>query len=200
VLIGLVTLERAETLEQARERADALRGIVSRTLHDIGRLARGLHPSVLDDLGLEEAVRLYVEEYSRTCGVAIEIRSQGLEVGRLSAPLETTLYRILQEALTNCVKHSGARQVEITLARRNGVVELVVRDDGTGFEHGAHSDAAPALHLGLYGMRERAEILGGTVAIESGPGRGTTIHARVPFGEPGPGDARDREALLGVQQ
>ena len=174
LLVGLRTIEESRTMAEAAEVAQRLRGMVAQTLDEVGRLSRGLHPSILDDVGLAAAVTRQVQELGQLHGVAVDVRIEGLDADLLPPLLQTTVYRVLQEALTNVVRHAGARSVNVGLVRDQTVVELRVQDDGTGFEPGDGG------RLGLRGMRERAALLGGSVVVESQPGAGTTITAHFP--------------------
>jgi signal transduction histidine kinase len=140
----------------------------------VGRLARGLHPSILDDVGLAAAVSRQVQELADLSGITADVRIEGLDAEPLSPLLQTTVYRILQEALTNVARHAAARRVMVRLVRDEATVELRVQDDGTGFEP---EDGG---RLGLRGMRERVALLGGSIEVESQPGAGATITARFP--------------------
>ena len=175
LLVGLRTIEEAGTMADAVDLAQQLREVAARTLHDVGRLARGLHPSVLDELGLAVAVTRHVQEFAQLHGIAEDTRIEGLEADPPLPLVQTTVYRVLQEALTNVAKHAAARRVSVRLVRDDTTVELQVRDDGVGFKPGANHRG-----LGLQGMRERAALLGGAVRLESVPGKGTLITARFP--------------------
>ena len=163
-------------MAEAIDLAQQLREVAARTLHDVGRLSRGLHPSVLDELGLAVAVTRHLQEFARLHGIAEETRIEGLEADPPLPLVQTTVYRVLQEALTNVAKHAGARRVSVRLVRDDTTVELRVQDDGNGFEPGAVGRPG----LGLQGMQERAALLGGAVQIASARGQGTTITARFP--------------------
>ena len=176
LLVGLRTIEGARSMTEAVDLAQQLREVAARTLRDVGRLARGLHPSVLDDLGLAVAVTRHVREFARLHGIAEQTRIEGFEADPPLSLVQSTVYRVLQEALTNVAKHAGARRVSVHLVRDDTTVELRVRDDGNGFEPGAIVRRG----LGLQGMQERAALLGGAVQIASAPGKGTTITARFP--------------------
>jgi signal transduction histidine kinase len=128
---------------------------------------------VLDDLGLAAAVTRHAEEFAQAHGVAVNVQTEGLDDG-LPPLLQATVYRVLQEALTNVARHAGARSVNVRLVRGAGSVELRVQDDGAGFAPGKSG------RLGLRGMRERAALLGGSVEVGSEPGAGTTITAHIP--------------------
>ena len=178
LLVGLRTIEGSRTAAQAIELAQRLRETTAQTLIDVGRLWRGLHPGVLDELGLGAAVTRHAEEFAQAHGVAVQVRIEGLDADGLSPLLQATLYRVLQEALTNVARHAGARSVSVQLVRGASSVELRVQDDGAGFEPGNSG------RLGLRGMRERAALLGGSIKVESHRGAGTTITAHIPVQGP----------------
>jgi len=182
LLVGLRTIERSQTIAEAAELAQQLRGVAAQSLVDVRRLARGLHPSILDDVGLSAAVTRYVEEFAQLHGIAVDLQV-GLDSGRLPLLVQTTVYRVLQEALTNVARHAGGRSVSVRLAGEKATIELRVQDDGTGIERRkTRGRARPSLRrgLGLEGMRERVALLGGWVRVESEPGAGTTVTARIP--------------------
>jgi signal transduction histidine kinase len=149
-------------------------------MRDIHRLAWELHPAVLDDLGLEAALRRYAAEWSENNRMPVDFHSDGVEAHRLPLQLETTLYRITQEALTNVTRHANAKRVSVLLERRPDHVSLIVEDDGGGFNAGSQASAARG-KLGLLGMRERVTLAGGTLEVESTLGAGTTVFVRVPL-------------------
>jgi PAS domain S-box-containing protein len=180
LLVGLRAIEEQALTTDVRSAAQRLRGVAAQTVDNVGRLARGLHPSVLDDMGLAAAARRHVSDYTRLFGVAVDLRVESIATLRLAPLVQTTMYRILQEALTNVARHARARAVGVELKHEAAVLELVVRDDGEGFDAAAALTAASG--LGLHGMRERVALLGGSVEIESKPGHGTLIHARIPAG------------------
>jgi two-component system, NarL family, sensor histidine kinase DevS len=174
VLIGLRLAEESDDLDHVRVTLRELRETVTAAIRDLRALAVELRPTALDDFGLEPALERLVDTFGRRTGLAIEMHVSGLE-RRLGDQLETALYRIVQEALTNVAKHAGATQVSVVVRGHDQVVSVVVEDDGRGFEANG-----PALGLGLVSMRERAELLGGSLRVESAPGRGTTVAAEVP--------------------
>ncbi len=175
LLVGLRTIEGSRTVAQAKALAQRLRTLVAQTLDEVGRLARGLRPSLLDDLGLAAAATRQVQEFAQSHGIPVDLHIEGLDAGALSPLLQTTVYRVLQEALTNVARHAHARRASVRLVRDDGTVELRVHDDGTGLPPGDPT------RLGLRGMRERATLLGGSIEAESPPGGGTTITARFPL-------------------
>jgi PAS domain S-box-containing protein len=177
VLVGLRAIEEAAITADVQSLARRLRKVAAQTVDDIGRLARGLHPAVLDDLGLAEAVRRHADDWARSFGVAVDLRVSGAIPHPLPALGQVTMYRILQEALTNVARHARARTVRVALAHDGTMLELEVRDDGVGFKVGARRRRSG---LGLHGMRERVTLLGGSFELESRPGGGTLVRARIP--------------------
>jgi signal transduction histidine kinase len=154
--------------------------MVSEISRDIHRAAVDLRPTALDDLGLVEALNAYLRQWQNRSGIAVEACFTGLDRDRLPHFVETTAYRIVVELLTNIAKHAGATMVSLTLTRRAELLTVVVEDNGRGFdERMALQDGQP--HLGLMGIRERLELVGGHLAIESTPRRGTTAFVRIPL-------------------
>jgi signal transduction histidine kinase len=165
-------------------RVQELKTIVTDALDGVRNLALELRPSVLDDLGLVPALQRYVRTYQDRYTLAIDFQTVGLEGVRLPPAVETGLYRIIQEALTNVVQHANAACVSLLLETRVGVIVAVVEDDGRGFEAERLARGELAENwLGLSGMRERAELLGGRLTVESTPGAGTTVFVEVPLGQ-----------------
>jgi PAS domain S-box-containing protein len=187
VLVGLRAIEEQAVTLDVRSSAQRLRRVAAQTVDDIGRLARGLHPAVLDDLGLAEAVRRHGNDWARSFGIAIDLRLPGPIPHPLPSLVQTTMYRILQEALTNVARHARAHAVAVELTYEGAMLVLVVQDDGVGFDTGTTRREASG--LGLHGMRERVGLLGGSFEIESTPGRGTVVRARAPAPPPRPGPA-----------
>ncbi len=184
LLVGLRALEDAETLESVQAKAGDLRRLTSHTLAEIQRLARGLRPLALDDLGLEEAVRRHADEYAASCGISVDVHVSGINGRRLPSAVETALYRIAQEALTNAAKHAAPNTISVVVRRESSLVRLVIEDDGCGFNaRRLLKNPETFRHLGLHGMRERAALLGGSFSIESAPGKGTTVSVTIPLPE-----------------
>ena len=175
ILLGLKAVEEAPDAAAMRGAAAELRELVVATLQDVRRLAVELRPKVLDDFGLVAAVERLVETISERSGMEIHFEAS-LGPDRLPELVETTLYRLVQEALTNVIKHAQARSVSILLVRRAGRVTAVVEDDGVGFD----VDEVRPDGLGLPGMQERVGLLEGRLRIESSPA-GTTVAAEVPL-------------------
>ena len=176
ILLGLKPLEQSAESEEARAAVASVRELVVSTLQDVRRLAVELRPSALDDFGLVPAVERLAGTVAEQSGLQVDLQSQ-LGEERLPGEVETALYRVVQEALTNIVKHAGAGRVSILLGRKDAGVVAVVEDDGSGFDASATREDA----LGLAGMHERVGLVGGRLQIESTPEAGTTIVAEVPL-------------------
>ena len=181
LLVGLRAIEDATALRQAKAAARSLRGVAARSIKDVGRLAVGLHPAMLDDLGLVPALRRFTREHARFRGAQVRFHASGMGSRRLPSLVERALYRAAQEAVTNAVRHGHPRTVRITLAGRVGSVMLSVADDGRGFDTAVLETGGIAEHFGLLGIQERARLIGAACSIESAPGRGTTIAVTVPL-------------------
>lgn len=178
LLVRLQTINQQCASPGLRQQTETARRLLLQTLEDVHKMARELRPSVLDDMGLEAALRRYVQDYRHLYGVEVDLVVLGIANGRLPAAVETTLYRIVQEALTNVARHAQANEVSVFLEQRNGRVRVIIEDDGQGFDP---QKLVKSERLGLYGMRERAELLDGTLLIESEQGQGTTIIVEAPL-------------------
>ncbi len=176
ILLGLKSVEDAADDGQRAAAVAQLRGLVRETLQDVRQLAVDLRPTALDDFGLVPALERLIEGFRESTGIGVDFHAS-LPPSRLPPEVETALYRIVQEALTNIVKHARASQVSILLASRPSSVTAVIEDDGVGFDLAS----ARADGLGLVGMRERVSLLGGRLAIETTPEAGTTCRAEVPL-------------------
>jgi signal transduction histidine kinase len=175
ILLGLKPLEQTAASDEARAAVADVRELVVSTLQSVRRLAVELRPAALDHFGLEAAVERLAETFREQSGLAVDLETQvGSE--RLTPEAETTLYRVIQEGLTNIAKHAGATRVSILLQRKGTTVVAVVEDDGAGFDPSTTREDA----LGLAGMRERVSLAGGRLQVESTPGSGTTLAAEVP--------------------
>jgi len=189
LLLGLRVAAEVPTLEEARARLGELRGITASLLDEVRRLARGLRPSVLDDLGLAAVLERYAADYTQAHGIAVDVYAPDLALARLPADVETALYRIAQETLTNVLKHAAAKAVSLVVRRESSGVHLTVEDDGRGFDNDALLQAPGAgKGLGLLDIRERAALLNGSVTLESRPGSGTTVHVCIPLREENHGE------------
>lgn len=184
LLVGLRSLEEMPSAEAMRARVAELREIAAQALSEVKRLALGLRPSVLDDLGLEAALRRSAGEFTQAHGIPVDMYANGLDDHRLPAPVESALYRIVQEALTNVAKHAAATWVSVLLRSTPSDVRVIIEDNGCGFDADSVVQSGPAgERLGLHGMRERAMLLNGSIKVESAPGRGTAIYVRIPIEE-----------------
>ena len=175
ILLGLKPLEQSASTDEDRAAVASLRELVVSTLQDVRRLAVELRPTALDDFGLATAVERLAGTFREHTGMRVDFEAQ-LGENRLPTEVETTLYRIVQEALANIVKHADASHVSILLTRSDRSVAAVVEDDGRGFDGDATRDDV----LGIVGMRERVGLVGGRLRVESTVGSGTTVAAEVP--------------------
>jgi signal transduction histidine kinase len=175
ILLGLKPLEEALAGHPARAALAELREHVVSALQDVRRLAVELRPAVLDDYGLVPAIERLVDAFAEQ-DVRVDFHS-ALGETRLPSDVETALYRVVQESLTNIVKHANAKHISVSLARRESGVAAVIEDDGAGFDQRTVREGG----VGLLGMRERLALLDGRLEIESRPGAGTTVVAEVPL-------------------
>ena len=181
LLISLTLLEESVETQEARERIADTRALAHSTLRAIRNLSIDLRPSALDDLGLLPALRWYVKEYQKKCSIDVEFHATGFKE-RLPAEMETALYRIVQECLTNTAKHANANRVTITLKEETDRVYARITDDGEGFDYEALlKTPGQERGLGLAGMNERAVLLDGTLNIHSTSERGTIIEVSIPL-------------------
>jgi two-component system sensor histidine kinase UhpB len=181
LLIRLKILERARTEPEMRGQINELRELTVGTLEAVRKLAVELRPATLDDLGLLAALEAYTDAYSSRNAVRVAFHADGFEDGggRLPPQVELVLYRVVQEALTNAAKHAHASTLRVDLRRRSDEVVAGVEDDGRGFDV-EEMMRSRERGLGLFGMQERLALVGGQLLIDSSPGQGTRIQARVP--------------------
>jgi signal transduction histidine kinase len=165
------------------ERLAHLQHLTQSMMEQVHRLAWELRPASLDNIGLEATLRQYIDDWTRASGIASEFILRGSQSHRrLSNVLETMIYRVVQEALTNVRRHANATKVDVIIKHGKSEVHAMIEDNGQGFDPGA-SETLPAPcadRLGLVGMRERVDLLGGTLSIESSS-KGTTLVVRVPI-------------------
>ncbi|MBS1251594.1 MAG: Oxygen sensor histidine kinase NreB [Anaerolineales bacterium] len=183
-MVGLKVLEKADSTTEVHQRATELRQIVADALEDVRGLALELRPSTLDDKGLIPTLQRYTRDYGQKFAITVDCHTLGFDGVRLLPRVETAVYRIIQEALTNVAKHANADTVSVLLEKRTGRLLVIVEDDGCGFDvdHQLRS-GTQGQRLGLYGMRERANLIGGDLTIESRPGAGTTMFVEVGLDE-----------------
>lgn len=188
LLVGLRNLEAVPPdPDTLRQRTAELRQVAAQTLAEIHHLVMELRPRSLDELGLPAALSRYVSDFSAKHGIAVDLQVLGGRE-RLPARVETCLYRIVQEALTNVARHARATAASVVLDVRPDQATAVIEDNGVGF------DPAMVLQpgnergaLGLHGMQERAALAGGTLQVEASPGRGTAVYIRIPIRREEPG-------------
>jgi PAS domain S-box-containing protein len=179
--LGLRTMQGAEVPAELAERLRTLERLAAGVSRDLHSIAMELRPAALDSLGLAAAVQNHLEAWGELHGIDYDLHTIGLQGVRLPQEVESTLYRVAQEALTNVLKHAAATRVGVLLEFREGVAGLIVEDDGRGFAVDAVLGLQDASgRLGLQGVRERLALLGGDLQIESVPGNGTTLFVRVP--------------------
>jgi signal transduction histidine kinase len=153
--------------------------IIETIMQTVRDLSMGLRPTMLDDFGLGPALDWHVRDFSRRYNVPVFLTVEG-ELDRLPEPHRTTVYRVVQEALTNCAKHSRARRIEVRVRDEAGSLSLTIQDDGVGMV-----PAAGRSGFGLIGLEERVREVGGSVSMTSGAGLGTTLQVDIPVPQGG---------------
>lgn len=181
LLVRLRVLERTEEPRELRLRLSEFREVIARALDDVRRMALDLRPTMLDDLGLVPALEAHTRDMARRWGIAVRLETQGLD-RRLPGQTELVAYRIVQEALSNIFKHSQATEATVTLVLQGRELRITVRDNGRGFDVG-RTLASRERGLGLFGMQERAALVGGHLELASAPGAGTRVTASLPVRE-----------------
>lgn len=186
LMLGIKSLKDAsQSVPHLNRSVMKLQEIVTEFSQEVRSLVLELRPMALDDLGLSAALSSYLEQWLERSGIAVDFHSNGLINKRFHPHIEITVYRVIQEALNNVLKHSGARHVSLVMEYRQGRLLTVLDDDGRGFNLEAALNSPVAERgLGLTGMRERVESVSGTLVIESSPGMGTTLVARIPVVTP----------------
>ena len=182
LLISLAILEESITTEEARNRIADTRKLAHQTLRAIRNLSIDLRPSALDDLGLLPALRWYVKEYQQKFAISVDLQVTGFKE-RLPAEMETALYRIVQESLTNVARHAHAHNVSVLMKEDADTVYVTISDDGIGFDADQlQKTPGPGQEhgWGLVGMHERARLLDGSLTIASHSESGTIVHVQIP--------------------
>lgn len=183
VKMSLETLLRPGSGERRKAaKVQESMGVVEQAIEQVRTLSFDLRPSILDDLGLGAAVAAYCRRQTKLADLALEL-DIGTLAGSPPKEVEAACFRILQEAVTNVLRHAEARTLRVRLGGDDAELDLAVEDDGKGFDPGRLRQAGPGFHLGILGMRERAELVGGTVHVDSAPGRGTFVQAHFTFSE-----------------
>lgn len=186
LLIRLRVARNAKSAQARDARLEEIRNELAKAMESVRRFARALRPPALDEVGVVAAIREHARSVCGTTGLSTVVESD--RIGALLSPdAELVLYRIVQEALSNVVRHAGASTVRVTIGRRDGTVVAEIADDGKGFVV-ADEVYRGVRGLGLFGMQERAAYVGGRIDIESEPGRGTTVRVTMPI------DDRDADA------
>ena len=190
LLVGLKTVETAANLDVAKQRADELRELAAVAHKEVRRLARGLRPGVLEELRLQAAIERVCEDFQAMHQIPVQLNISPAACDNLTTMIETSLYRIVQEALTNAARHANATGIEVSLERYDNKVTLRVTDRGQGFHTSdVEATAQSAATIGLASIRERALMLGGDCKIHSERGKGTTVQVSIPLA--GPHDGKD---------
>ncbi len=177
LMVGMRTLQRSDDAALNNQRMDELCATAGETLEQVRTLSRELRPSLLDDLGLAAALERYVTEFAHAHPATTVDLHCDLPT-RLPSPIETALYRIVQEAMTNAARHGRASAISVLVSRRANAVQTIVEDNGAGFDVATVRRRQSS--VGIFGMTERAELLGGALDIESSPD-GTTVYAEIPL-------------------
>ncbi len=191
-----VALRGVDTDSRARASLDEARAIAESTLQSVRDLSQLLHPSMLDDFGLPEALAAYLRSFSKRTGIRAQFTHERMDE-RLAQEVEVCVYRIVQEALTNVARHSGASSCTVALARRDGLLHLTIEDDGRGIDLAVARSVDVRRGLGLIGMRERAQALSGSFVIENRIEGGTRVIVRLPVLTSVDAPAPDAQRLVG---
>ena len=179
LMLGLKSMGDCCQSEESSDQLGKLQQLTTQLAEEVRTLATQLRPPALDDLGLQAALTNYVQEWSKRSAIEADFHCNGL-IDRLSPVIETTVYRIVQEALTNVLKHAEARTASIIVEHRGGRVRAIIEDDGRGFENDAVLNPSGRNGLGVLGMHERVALVGGKLNIESRLGAGTTVIVQIP--------------------
>jgi two-component system NarL family sensor kinase len=177
--LELLEQHTSRTGGSAEARLTDIKSLVDRTLQDVKALSHALRPSILDDLGLVPTLRWLVRTFQKRTGIEVHLRCDPTGE-RLDPDLETLVYRVTQEALTNAAKYADTPRVQLTLERSGARLRLLVEDHGRGFDVGAAA-ATSDRGFGLRAMRDRVLLFGGRFQVRSAPARGTTIEVEVPL-------------------
>jgi signal transduction histidine kinase len=182
LLLGLQSLKREAVTGEQAARIEELEKLADQIAREVQQLALDLRPAGLDGLGLCPALETLLHEWSARYGIETDMECSGLNGERLPTEMETAIYRVVQEGLTNVLKHAGATRVSVLLERSRKFVRLILEDDGNGFDvAGVLASSDKEKRLGLRGMRERTELLGGRLEIESSRDSGTSFFVRIPL-------------------
>jgi signal transduction histidine kinase len=180
VQLALLKSDAATNSAGLRKKISRTQHLVEKSANRVHKFARTLRPALLDDLGLLPALHSFLKQFTKETGIRAHLTAfPGVDT--ISNSKRTALYRIAQEALTNIARHAHAGRVDVRIRKCGAAVHMRIQDDGRGFEVDTMWREQKRRHLGMLGMRERTEMVGGTFLIESSPGKGTTLEARIPF-------------------
>ncbi|ACB84244.1 ATP-binding protein [Natranaerobius thermophilus] len=180
--LALKQISETNDLEEAKRMSEELRELTGDVIDEIKSLARDLRPSVLDDLGLDYALEKYLKEIQGRTGVSTEFWFQADQGLKLEPEISTNIYRIVQESVNNSIKHADASKIDVIVKTISSQLIVIIEDDGKGFDLEQFSDnykQNETRGLGIFGMEERAELIGGHLAIESTPGDGTAVYLKI---------------------
>jgi two-component system CheB/CheR fusion protein len=181
LMLSMKALEATDVSGETSSKLRELRAAAEQVGREIHQLASQLRPVALDELGLDRALAGLLEGWMTRTGIEVDFVSAGIDDARLPHQIETTIYRIVQEAMNNVFKHAAARRVSVSVERRGDQVVAIVEDDGKGFDREGPEGVEQQRRIGIAGMRERASIVGGELTIESSKGHGTTVRVKVPI-------------------
>ena len=179
VRLSSLKAKTATSTRDLQKKIEVTQRIVKKSVDIIHRFARDLRPAVLDDLGLIPAMRSYLKVFTEQTGIHCTFTALA-EIEKLDGATRTTLYRIAQEALANVSRHAKASLVKVTIRIHQNRVCMEIQDDGRGFQGNDAAATQQSKRLGLLGMRERAEMVGGVFYVDSAPGKPTTVHVEIP--------------------
>ena len=182
ILLGLKMMEDAESPDEINHQIQKLRKLTHQSIENIHDLAWQLRPTILDKFGLKVAIERYMEEFKQKLDIDYDVLINGIDTTRLTPEMETAIFRIVQESLTNIFKYANASSVSVIIIRNDDLISVIIEDDGTGFNVDKMINKDPSkFNLGLHGMQERASLLGGTFEIESEQGKGTAVMVKLPI-------------------
>jgi signal transduction histidine kinase len=180
VHVATLAQEASGIPESLRKKIIYTRGLVEESVDIVHQFARELRPTVLDDLGLIPALKALMKTYMKDTGIRVSLKIYP-EIEKSSITIRTALYRVIQEAFTNIARHAKASTAEVTIRRLDQTISMEIKDNGQGFQMNATSSPKKHNRLGLLGMKERVEMVGGSLNIDSSPGQSTTIQVEIPL-------------------
>jgi signal transduction histidine kinase len=177
---ALLAIQRPPDERGLRQRLDEISDASSQAIEEVRQITHGLRPYQLDRLGLTQAIRASISRVTAGSSISFATRVEEID-GLFDKDAEIHVYRIVQEAVTNVVKHSAATEAAVVIKKRTSLVSLSIRDNGRGFDAAKSSSTSHELGYGLSGIAERVRILRGTLAVDSRPGEGTSVTVEVPL-------------------